>query len=100
VRAVLGRAGRPIAPPWRKARILRSIRVRDGAQRAYSRRIDGLSVKQTTTGYWVVQRGATQLVGAVTREAAEAEREMRERLHDRCEWRHRPATQAAREQGP
>ena len=50
--------------------------------------MDTLSVQQTTTGYWVVQRGAVQLAGAVTREAAEAERDMRERLHERDDWRH------------
>ena len=42
-----------------------------------------LTIKQTATGYWVVQRGAVQLTGAITREAAEAERELLERLRDR-----------------
>ena len=42
-----------------------------------------LTVKQTATGYWVVQRGSVQLAGAVTRKAAEAERELAERLRDR-----------------
>jgi len=42
-----------------------------------------LTVQQTATRYWVVQRGAVELVGALTREAAEAERELLRRLHDR-----------------
>jgi hypothetical protein len=42
-----------------------------------------LTVKQTATGYWVVERGAVQLTGATTRRAAEAERELLRRLHDR-----------------
>ena len=42
-----------------------------------------LTVKQTATGYWVVQSGAAQLSGAVTRQAAEAERELMRRLRRR-----------------
>jgi len=42
-----------------------------------------LTVKQTATGYWVVQRGPVPLAGAVTRKAAEAERELAERLRHR-----------------
>jgi len=42
-----------------------------------------LTIKQTATGYWVVQRGSVQLAGGVTRAAAEAERELLERLRDR-----------------
>jgi hypothetical protein len=42
-----------------------------------------LTIKQTATGYWVVQRGSVPLVGAVTRKAAEAERELAERLRHR-----------------
>ena len=42
-----------------------------------------LTIKQTATGYWVVQRGAVHLAGAITREAAEAERQLLERLRDR-----------------
>jgi hypothetical protein len=42
-----------------------------------------LRIKQTATGYWVVQRGAVQLAGGVTREAAESERRLLERLRDR-----------------
>jgi hypothetical protein len=42
-----------------------------------------LTVQQTATRYWVVLSGAVELAGAVTREAAEAERELLRRLHDR-----------------
>jgi hypothetical protein len=42
-----------------------------------------LSVRRTATGYWVVQRGTVTLAGAVTKAAAEAERELAERLRDR-----------------
>ena len=42
-----------------------------------------LTIKQTATGYWVVQQGAMHLAGAMTREAAEAERELLTRLRTR-----------------
>jgi hypothetical protein len=42
-----------------------------------------LTVKRTATGYWVVQSGVEQLSGAVTRQAAEAERELMRRLRRR-----------------
>jgi hypothetical protein len=42
-----------------------------------------LTVQRTATGYWVVQSGAEQLCGAVTRQAAEAERELMRRLRRR-----------------
>jgi hypothetical protein len=42
-----------------------------------------LTIKQTATGYWVVQQGAVHLAGAMTREAAEAERELLTRLRTR-----------------
>jgi hypothetical protein len=48
-----------------------------------------LTIKQTATGYWVVQRGAVHLAGCVTREAAEAERQLLERLRDRGRRRSR-----------
>jgi hypothetical protein len=35
-----------------------------------------LTVTRTTTGYWTVQRGTVQLAFAMTREAAENEREL------------------------
>ena len=40
------------------------------------RQPEQLTIKQTPTGYWTVQRGATQLAGAATRKGAEAEREL------------------------
>jgi hypothetical protein len=39
-----------------------------------------LTIKQTPTGYWTVQRGKVQLAGAMTRTAAERERELMRRL--------------------
>jgi hypothetical protein len=42
-----------------------------------------LTIKQTSTGYWVVQRGGVHLAGALTREAAEAELRLLERLRAR-----------------
>lgn len=39
-----------------------------------------LTIKQTATGYWTVQRGGVQLAGAMTRTAAERERDMLKRL--------------------
>ena len=46
-----------------------------------------LKVRQTATGYWVVQRGSVQLAGAVTRHGAEAERALLERLRARDSMR-------------
>jgi hypothetical protein len=42
-----------------------------------------LTVRQTPTGYWVVQSGSEQISGAVTRQAAEAERDLMRRLRRR-----------------
>ena len=39
-----------------------------------------LTVKQTATGWWTVQRGSVQLAGAMTRTAAEREAELLRRL--------------------
>jgi hypothetical protein len=39
-----------------------------------------LTVKQTANNYWVVERGQNAIAGALTREAAEAERELVRRL--------------------
>jgi hypothetical protein len=39
-----------------------------------------LTIKQTSTGYWTVQRGSVHLAGAPTRHGAEAERELLRRL--------------------
>jgi hypothetical protein len=43
-----------------------------------------LTIGRTPTGYWVVQEGAVDLAGALTRKAAEAERDLRERLRARA----------------
>jgi len=42
-----------------------------------------LTIKQTPTGYWSVQRGATHLAGAATRKGAEAERDLLRRISNR-----------------
>ena len=42
-----------------------------------------LKIKQTATGYWVVQQGTVHLASAMTREAAEAERDLLKRLRTR-----------------
>lgn len=42
-----------------------------------------LTIKQTATGYWTVERDAVSLAGAMTRRAAEAERDMLNRLRGR-----------------
>ena len=44
------------------------------------RQPEQLTIRQTPTGYWSVQRGATHLTGAATRKGAEAERELLKRL--------------------
>jgi hypothetical protein len=41
-----------------------------------------LTIKQTATGWWTVQRGSVQLAGAMTRTAAERERELLRRLSE------------------
>jgi hypothetical protein len=46
-----------------------------------------LTVQQTATHYWVVQSGVVELAGAVTREAAESERELLKRLRRRSRRR-------------
>ncbi len=42
-----------------------------------------LTVKRAANNYWVLRSGATDLSGAITREAAEAERELVRRLRRR-----------------
>jgi hypothetical protein len=42
-----------------------------------------LTVSKTATGYWVVRSGSEQISGAVTRQAAEAERDLMRRLRTR-----------------
>jgi len=55
-----------------------------------------LTIQQTATGYWAVQRGGEQIAFAMTRAAAERERETLERL-SRCSERRsrRPQPTAA-----
>jgi hypothetical protein len=53
-----------------------------------------LTVARTATGYWVVQRGNTQLAGGLTRQAAEHERKLLEDLRRRCGRRSRHARRA------
>jgi len=48
---------------------------------------DQLTIRQTPTGYWSVQRGATHISGAMTRKGAEAERELLRRLNSRRDRR-------------
>jgi hypothetical protein len=55
-----------------------------------------LTIRQTATGYWVVQRGAVHLAGGITREAAEAERQLLERLRDRGSRRSRTQRERSR----
>lgn len=42
-----------------------------------------LTVKQKTLNYWVVERGRDEIAGGLTRQAAEAERELVRRLRRR-----------------
>jgi hypothetical protein len=56
---------------------------------------DSLMVKRSATGYWTVQRGSVQLAFAMTREAAEHERETLQRL-SRCSSRRAGTRSAAR----
>jgi hypothetical protein len=43
-----------------------------------------LTVKRTARNYWVVQSGSDAVSGGVTRQAAEAERELMRRLRRRA----------------
>ena len=42
-----------------------------------------LTITQTSTGYWTVQRGTIYVAGAMTRRGAEAERDLLVRLSRR-----------------
>ncbi len=42
-----------------------------------------LTVKQRSSNYWVVERGPDEIAGALTRQAAESERELVRRLRRR-----------------
>ena len=54
-----------------------------------------LTIKQTATGWWTVQRGRIQLAGAMTRAGAEREAELLRRL-SRCSQRRAGERSAAR----
>jgi hypothetical protein len=58
-----------------------------------------LTIAQTATGYWVVKRGSVHLAGALTRTAAEGERELLERLRDRGRQRALELRQRMRARG-
>ncbi|HEX8714074.1 MAG TPA: hypothetical protein VF706_00775 [Solirubrobacteraceae bacterium] len=45
--------------------------------------VQQLTVSRTAPNYWVVRSGASELSGAVTRQAAEAERDLVRRLRRR-----------------
>ncbi|HXP28906.1 MAG TPA: hypothetical protein VN804_04070 [Solirubrobacteraceae bacterium] len=47
-------------------------------------RSEQLTVKQASSNYWVVRSGDDQIGGGVTRQAAEAERELVSRLRRRA----------------
>jgi hypothetical protein len=49
-----------------------------------------MTIEKVPTGYWTVRRGSVQLSGGLTRHAAEAERDLFERLQDRSSRRRRP----------
>jgi hypothetical protein len=70
-----------------------SVMAMSGRPRATARQ---LTIKQTRTGYWVVQRGGVPLAGAMTRKAAEGERELLRRLGERRLRRPRPAASSPR----
>jgi hypothetical protein len=61
--------------------------------RAFIVHTQPLTIKQTATGYWIVERGRVALSGAMTRAAAEAERDMLNALRVRTvrRTRRRPA---------
>lgn len=63
-------------------------------------RDEQLTIKQTHTGYWIVQREGVQIASAMTRKGAEAERDLLQRLSRRRVWRTaRPPRSLARRAG-
>jgi hypothetical protein len=46
-------------------------------------RVERLTIKQTATGYWVVEQRGTHLASAMTRKAAERERDLLNELRSR-----------------
>jgi len=55
-----------------------------------------LTVKQRANNYWVVERGTDEIAGALTRQAAESERELVRRLRRRTAQMRRVAPRRAR----
>ncbi len=58
-----------------------------------------LTVKQRASNYWVVERGPDEIAGALTRQAAESERELVRRLRSRTAQMRRAAPRRARLSG-
>ena len=58
-------------------------RERDGGTLNLMQANEQLTVKRTARNYWVVQSGHNAVAGGVTRQAAEAERELVRRLRRR-----------------
>jgi hypothetical protein len=64
-------------------------------------RDEQLTIRQTSTGYWSVRRGAVDVSSAPTRKGAEAERELLKRLSAQgTQARRRPRRAAQRERVP
>ncbi|HXM86164.1 MAG TPA: hypothetical protein VN889_00885 [Solirubrobacteraceae bacterium] len=59
-------------------------------------RSEQLTVKQASSNYWVVRSDGEQIAGAVTRQAAEAERELVSRLRRRAAQMRSSAPRRAR----
>jgi len=55
-----------------------------------------LTIKQKATNHWVVERGPDEIAGALTRQAAESERELVRRLRRRTAQMRRAAPRRAR----
>jgi hypothetical protein len=58
-----------------------------------------LIVKQRASNYWVVERGTDEIAGALTRQAAESERELVRRLRRRTAQMRRAAPRRSRLSG-
>jgi hypothetical protein len=67
----------------RKTGIHRLFGFEGSSRGSESVQTEPLTIKQTPTGYWVVQRGSVHLAGAPTLRAAEAERDLLDRLRSR-----------------
>jgi hypothetical protein len=85
-----------VAPVRRVERVYRiAIGPAIGARSVIDMTPEPLTVKQTATGYWVVQSGDVELRGAITQEAAEAERATLVALRERA-----PAAEASSSEDP